>query len=519
MNREALRSRVAALAVVVGVATLVGGCTWVGSGSHAPDGAAGNGSSRRPVMDNTGKYMTFESDASNLVPDDTNGVTDVFKADHLNGLVERPSVDSSGNQGDGPSRNPDMDCCGGNIVFESDATNLVPGDTNGKTDIFLHNQTTKATTLISVASDGGPTNGPSAHPTISTDAKWVAFESTASNIVPGISGRQVYIRPLQPAGTTRLVSAASCASGAVTAGNGESSRPKISGDSTIVAFTSTATNFSVDPGNSAPNAYVAPTTGCGTSTVPSLVGYDEQGHVPAHGTVVVSTDRTGRSIAFDAYSAACPGPCTIGGVYVRDRNAGTSTHVLPSDTRAAGGWLNSGGNHIVVQATGPQNVSPVAAVIELSTGRTRVISTDLADNPRAIEPVGDPAIDRPSLAPFTGYFAYTTPASGGPSQVLAQTTQPVPVVSGVTPNTVARGASDVMLTIAGTGFTPGAAVTPPPGVIVDTTTYVSQSTVKVKVHVAPDAPTGSGGVAVGVPGGLGLLYGSFGACPGCLTVT
>ncbi len=518
MTGRARSGRIGALVAVVTTVLLAGGCTWVSVASHTPDGSDGNRASGHAVLDSAGNYLTFQSDASNLVDGDTNGVTDVFKADNVGGHVERPSVASDGTEGNGPSRNPDIDCCGGLIVFESDASNLVPGDTNGTTDVFVHNQTTKVTTLVSVAANGGPANGPSTHPVISADGKWIAFESTATNIVSGVSGHQVYVRPWQAGGPTQLVSRASCVSGVQTAGNGDSTRPHIDTFGQTVAFTSTATNFAVDPGNASPNAYAALTNGCDASTVPSLVGYDTAGHIPQHGSIATSIDGNGRHVAFDAYSASCPGSCTVAGVYVRDRTGSTSVAIAPGDPLAAGGSLEVGGNMIAIQATGPGSVSPVAEVITMSTGAARVISSDPAGHARAIQPVTDPASDGPTIAYFGGYFVYAAPGAGNVAQAFAQTTQPVPVVSAVKPSSIARGASNLVLTINGSFFAAGSVVTPPTGVTVDTTTFVDPNTLQVTVHVAPGAPTGPGGVTVAVPGGLGLDYGSLGSCSGCLTV-
>jgi hypothetical protein len=522
MRREAKQGRAALVIRAMSIALLAGGCTFVSVQSHAPDDSDGNGASGRPALDNSGKYMTFQSDAANLVPGDANGVTDVFKADALNRHVERPSVATDGTEGNGPSRNPDMDCCGGHIVFESDASNLVAADTNSRTDVFEHSQITKATLLVSAANNGGPADGDSTHPTISSDGKWIAFESTATNIVPGVSGHQVYVRPWGsngPTGPAHLVSAASCVSGTPTGGNGDSTRPRIGADGTIIAFTSTSTDFATNPNNSSPNAYAAPTTGCGAPAVPSLVGYDTSGNIPPHGTVATSTDRKGRFVAFNSYAAACPSPCTIGGVFVRDRTTNTSVAIAPGDSAAAGGSLNDGGSTIAIQATGPGGIAPVAAVVTVSTGAFRVVSTDPAGNPRTVVPIVDPATDGPNIAPFTAYFAYTAAGGSNPAQVFLQTAQPQPVVSGVSPGSVARGASNVVLTISGTGFAAGAKVVPPPGVTVDTTTVVNTTTIQVKVHVDANAPTGAGGVSVGVPGGLGLYYGSLGGCSGCLNIT
>jgi WD40 repeat protein/quinohemoprotein amine dehydrogenase alpha subunit-like protein len=510
------------LLVVLTIGSLLaGGCTFVRQVTRDANGNDGNAQSSRPRLDNDGGYMTFQSDANNLVAGDTNGVTDVFKVDTMTGHLERPSVASDGTQANGPSRNPGIDCCGGYIVFESDATNLVPGDTNGRTDVFVHSQITKQTMLVSVASGGGPTDGDSTSPVISSDGKWIAFESTATNIVPGVSGHQIYARQWQTTGPTVLISASSCTNGVATGGNGVSTGPHISQFGTTITFTSTSTNFGGDPGNGAPNAYVAPVGGCSGANVPALVGVDATNLVLAGGSVATSIDGDGQVVAYDAVTDLCAGhdPCrSPTDVYVRNRATGTSRRVNTGGA-AGGGYLNGSGTVVAFQTGWPNVSGPVAVVVTVATGATRVISTDASGQPRPVPLLFDASADGPVLNRFTGYVAYAAAGASAVQQVFVQTTQPPPTVSGVSPASVARGTTDATLIVSGTGFVSGATVYPPGGVTVDSTAFVSSSTLQIHVHVAADAPTGAGDVVVAVPGELGLTSGSAGSCHACLTVT
>src|SRR4028119_1273663 len=95
------------------------------------------------------------------------------------------SVDSAGNLGNNFSRSPSISADGRFVAFVSNASNLVPGDTNGETDIFLRDTLTNTTTGVSVDSAGKPGNLQSLDASISADGRFVAFYSSASNIVPG----------------------------------------------------------------------------------------------------------------------------------------------------------------------------------------------------------------------------------------------------------------------------------------------------------------------------------------------
>jgi Tol biopolymer transport system component len=209
--------------------------------SVASDGTEGNDASWGwPSISADGRYVAFTSRASNLVPGDTYGTWDVFVHDRLTGQTTRVSVASDGTEGIGVSDHPSISADGRYVAFMSYASNLVPGDTNGWADIFVHDRLTGQTTRVSVASDGTEGNGDSWTPSISADGRYIAFTSRASNLVPGdTNGREdVFVHDRLTGQTTR-VSVASDG----TEGNNHSVGGSISADGRYVAFDSWASNL------------------------------------------------------------------------------------------------------------------------------------------------------------------------------------------------------------------------------------------------------------------------------------
>src|SRR5262249_31716922 len=127
----------------------------------------------------------FESDATNLVPGDTNGARDIFVRDRQAGTTERVSVASDGMEANGGSGSAAVSADGRFVAFDSVASNLVAADTNRVSDGFVHDRRTGATGRVSVAADGTQANRGSRGnllPAISADARFVAFDSDANNL-------------------------------------------------------------------------------------------------------------------------------------------------------------------------------------------------------------------------------------------------------------------------------------------------------------------------------------------------
>ncbi len=133
-----------------------------------------------------GRFVAFQSDATSLVVGDTNGAPDIFVHDRQTGTTTRVSVDSAGGQANSGSSYPSISADGRFVAFVSWASNLVAGDTNGREDIFVHDRQSGTTTRVSVDSAGEQGNGYSNFaPTLSADGRFVAFASDASNLVAG----------------------------------------------------------------------------------------------------------------------------------------------------------------------------------------------------------------------------------------------------------------------------------------------------------------------------------------------
>ena len=153
--------------------------------SVASDGSQGNLDSYVPSISADGRYVAFGSDASNLVFGDTNRYVDTFVHDRQTGSTQRVSVASDGRQGNKGSGSPSISTNGRYVAFASWASNLVSGDTNGYADIFVHDRQTGVTQRVSLSSDGSQGNDDSYSPSISTNGRYMAFTSRASNLVSG----------------------------------------------------------------------------------------------------------------------------------------------------------------------------------------------------------------------------------------------------------------------------------------------------------------------------------------------
>jgi hypothetical protein len=203
--------------------------------SVASDGSQGNGDSQGGAMSQDGRYVVFDSKASNLVPGDTNGVWDTFVRDRLTGQTSRVSISTDGVQGNDQSASGRISADGRYVVFSSHATNLVPGDTNGVDDVFLRDLVTHQTTRVSLASDGSQARGPVAYRQISADGRHVVLLAEGDpGLVPGVSGgAQLYLRDLDLGETTLI------ATGTV----GYLGCAGISGDGRFVAYYSSGTVY------------------------------------------------------------------------------------------------------------------------------------------------------------------------------------------------------------------------------------------------------------------------------------
>lgn len=224
--------------------------------SVASDEQQANGSSWEPVISPDGRYVAFSSSATNLITGDTNGVSDIFVRDRQAGTTVRVSVHSSGQQGNKLSLHPSISDDGQIIAFVSEATNLVSSDTNGVKDIFVHNRTNGANTTIraSVGPSGQQANGLSDNPAISGNGRYIAFESIATNLVSGglvNTTADVFVFDRQTSITERISISRNGGDG-----NRESYDAAISTDGRYVAFESWARNLLANDTNGNKHIFV-----------------------------------------------------------------------------------------------------------------------------------------------------------------------------------------------------------------------------------------------------------------------
>jgi hypothetical protein len=251
--------------------------------------------------------VAFESFASNLVPNDMNGLADVFVHDRQTGTTTRVSVSSGGGEGDLQSINPSFARNGRFIAFESEATNLVTGDVNGHFDVFVHDMLNATTVRGSVDSFGNARAGDSFQPALSADGRMLVFasygalESDDSN-----ADEDIWVRDLQ-LGTTTLASVSSENQTVLLT----SSFPTISDDGAVVAFTSLDPSLIPNDTNGGEDVFVVTwprpfeslclgdgsgaACPCGNDSTPGarsgcLHSFGDAGHLFAHGTASVTTD-------------------------------------------------------------------------------------------------------------------------------------------------------------------------------------------------------------------------------------
>jgi Tol biopolymer transport system component len=291
--------------------------------SVSSSGAEGNGNSVVPSLSGDGRLVAFDSDATNMVAGDTNAATDVFLRDLVSGLTTRISVGAGGAQGNARSSGPKLSTNGRFASFTSEATNLVSGDTNGFLDIFVRDLNANQTTRVNVSSGGAQANDFSFEPAINQDGRFVAFSTSASNLVNGDTNMQsdVFVRDRQTGQTSRVSVAFNG-----TQGNGFSASPAISADGRFVAFGSGSNNLVPGGTNGQLQTFVRDRT-AGNTVLASVSNGGAQANFGVSNPPSISAD--GRFVAFSSFSTnlVANDNNLQEDVFLRDRTAGTTIRV------------------------------------------------------------------------------------------------------------------------------------------------------------------------------------------------
>ncbi|MCU1500694.1 MAG: WD40-like Beta Propeller Repeat, partial [Ilumatobacteraceae bacterium] len=298
----------------------------IGSGAVAGVG----GDSSAPAISADGRFVAFESTASNLVDADTNGLRDIFVHDLQTNTTTRVDVSSAGQESaGGDSIAPSISAEGRYVVFHSSATNLVPDDTNGKFDVFVHDMVTGSTTRVSLGVGGAQGDNNSTFGRISGNGRYVAFMSSADDLVPDDTNTafDVFVRDLA-GGTTTRVSVAT--GGAQATGDTGSALPAISFDGRFVAFESTTTNLVPGDTNARSDVFVRDTIALSTTRVSvGPGGIQENG-----GATNAAVSDDGRFVGFESDASNLVAADTNGLVDVFLRDTLTASTIRASVSNA-----------------------------------------------------------------------------------------------------------------------------------------------------------------------------------------
>lgn len=289
--------------------------------------AQANGNSSVPSISDNGRYIAFQSDATDLVADDTNEKQDVFVHDTFDGSTTLVSDGLSNTQAGNHSSQPVMSGDGTEVAFNSLAANLVTGDTNSRMDVFVHDMGTGVITRVSVDSNGVEGNGASQDSSMSDDGRYVSFQSQSTNFVAGdTNATDIFVHDRQDGSTERVSE-----DGTGAAANAGSVNAFISGDGRFVAFESSASNLVANDTNTAGDVFVHDTQdGSIDRANVDSAGTETPARTSANGP---SLSDDGRYVAFSSNASNLVPADTNSNfdVFIRDRPAGLTTRISEGD--------------------------------------------------------------------------------------------------------------------------------------------------------------------------------------------
>ncbi len=379
------------------------------------DTAFGNNGSNAAAISGDGRFVAFRSAANNLVLGDTNNVADIFVRDRGTNSLSRVNLDGANGQSfGGASELPSISHDGRFVSFESAATNLVQGDNNALIDVFVRDRQLVSTVRASAVHLGARSNGASSEASISHDGQLVAFASAASTMLPNDTNNfaDIFLRNLAT-GSTTLISAP--AAGTPFA-NGLSDSPSISGDGLSVAFRTRASNLMIPAGNGVNQLYVKQRV---TGTV-ERISLSTSGSLPIPDVLRLGSSISfdGNLVLFHAGdSNLSDGDFnSADDVLLRNRAANTTTVISidAAGTRGNGhssqGQISSDGSHVVFSSAASNWGSDTNLVTDiylksLLDNSLQRVSTDAAGEQ------ANGASSNPSISANARLIAFTSAAS------------------------------------------------------------------------------------------------------------
>ncbi len=281
------------------VMTLASAHAWADVTIRVSVGSTGiqaNGSSRgKPSISGDGRFVAFASAATNLVALDTNGADDVFVHDLHTGQTTRVSTSSTGAAGNADSFRPSLSADGRFVAFASLADNLVPDDSNGEVDIFVHDRLAGETTRVSVTSSGEASDGHSQQPAISADGRYVVFASNGKNFDP----RLVTFWTLEIFVHDRVTGQTEWVSKNLDGTESNSYEPTVSSDGRYVVFDSTSPNLVANDTNSVRDIFLHDRQTGQTSRANISTGGEQANSFSGRAALASG----GRHVVFESYAS------------------------------------------------------------------------------------------------------------------------------------------------------------------------------------------------------------------------
>jgi Tol biopolymer transport system component len=323
----------AVAAIVVPAAARGGTGVWGGPGGSAStytpttsrvavttSGVEANGESNSPSLTQDGRFVAFASDSTNLVPGDTNAHTDIYVRDRTNNTTERVSVSATGAQLDDLSFTPEIAPNGRFVAFLSWATNVTSDISGNQQQLYVRDLVNRTTVRISKNASGVSANGPSSNPELSADGRFVAFQSDATNLVQGdTNGSEDIFRRDLTTGVTRRVSVTSGGN----QGTGDADFASISNDGRFIAFTTDGALHPADT-NGDLDVYVWDATTLRTTPV----SVNASGQFVPGQSASAAVSGNGQKVAFSSSSALEASDTNgMSDVYVRTLASGSNARV------------------------------------------------------------------------------------------------------------------------------------------------------------------------------------------------
>ncbi len=420
-----------------------------------------------PSLTPDGRYVAFMSYAQNLVPGDGNGVSDVFVPDRAAQTTTRVGLGPNGSEPDGHciailvESGPAISADGRYIAFNSLATNLVPGDTSGLWDVFVWDRVTATTSRVSVGTSGAQADSECLHPAISADGRYVGFSSPATTLVTGDQNLafDVFVRDRdvdsngifdEPGGVeTRRVSVSSTGiEGNYWSGAFCTNRNAISSNGRFVAFCGAASNLVLNDTNNCPDVFVHDLETRATERV-SVSSAGVECDIDS-GDPWLSAD--GRYVAFSSRAsnlAPMPTPGGFSSVYVRDRLTGVTSfeHVNSAGTYGDGGatrgFISVDGRYVVFDSYStnlvPNDTNGLNDVFRRDRQTGEIIRMSVSNDGRegigpTAEALGMDVTPDANVVAFGSWFANLVPGdtNGLPDVFVREVvTGPLPMLSSV----------------------------------------------------------------------------------------